>query len=130
MAVHPKTTAAIAQRRSTWALVAPMLLAALALEVGRSGHWAPALAGLILPDLALALGADGGLAAGRLHPRAVPAYNAVHALWGPVALVALASSGVIALPWLVAGLAWATHVAVDRAMGYGLRDRRGFQRGD
>jgi hypothetical protein len=43
-------------------------------------------------------------------------------------LTALAATGILGLGWLVLGLAWATHVAVDRVAGYGLRDRQGFQR--
>jgi hypothetical protein len=32
--------------------------------------------------------------------------------------------------WLmVAGLAWLAHVAVDRTIGYGLRDKEGYIRG-
>ena len=65
---------------------------------------------------------------GRLNPRAVPLYNLLHMYWLPVALMAVAATGVIALGWFVLGLAWATHVAVDRALGYGLRDRDGYQR--
>ena len=30
--------------------------------------------------------------------------------------------------WLVGALAWALHVAIDRAVGYGLRTPDGFQR--
>jgi hypothetical protein len=116
-------------RRSGWALVTSLLIAAVGFEATRHGLWWPTLAGLILPDLALAFGAGKGLAHGQLHPRAVPLYNAVHSFWAPVALIALASADLIGLAWLVAGLAWATHVALDRAVGYGLRDRRGFQRG-
>jgi hypothetical protein len=77
--------------------------------------------------LALLLGVGAGLAPGQLHPRAVPLYNAVHRFWGPAALVTAASLGVLGGGWLVAGLAWGVHVALDRSVGYGLRTREGFQ---
>jgi hypothetical protein len=56
----------------------------------------------------------------------VPLYNPLHRYWGPAALT-LAS---IVLPegWLAAALAWALHVSLDRAIGYGLRTPEGFQR--
>lgn len=109
------------------ALVATLLLAALVIEAGSSGSWAAALIGLVAPDLALAGGAGRGLAPGQIHRRAVGAYNAVHRWWPPLALLAVAA--VTGPPALLAGsLAWAAHVAVDRACGYGLRDADGFQR--
>ena len=102
------------------------------------GPWYAVVVGAIAPDFALALGAGsapGQLhpravpaynAPGQLHPRAVPAYNALHRFWGPAALIAagaLAPGALIAL-----GLAWTFHVALDRTVGYGLRDADGFQR--
>lgn len=80
------------------------------------------------PVLALLLGAGRGLAPGQLHPRAVPVYNAVHRLAGPVALLVAAPVLGLSVGWFIAGLAWGTHVALDRALGYGLRRRDGFQR--
>jgi hypothetical protein len=50
----------------------------------------------------------------------------LHRYWGPAAL-ALASL-VLAEGWLAAALAWAVHVSLDRAIGYGLRTPDGFQR--
>lgn len=101
------------------------ILAAAALATAIAvGPWYAVVLGAIAPDFALALGA--GSAPGQLHPRAVPAYNAVHRFWGPAALVAaglLAPGGVLAL-----GLAWTFHVALDRTVGYGLRTADGFQR--
>jgi len=80
----------------------------------------------VMPDSALILGMGADLDRGQLHPRAVPLYNALHRFGGPLLL------GVAALwagaPWLVAALAWAAHIAFDRGLGYGLRDRQGFQR--
>ena len=64
----------------------------------------------------------------QLHPRAVPLYNALHRFVGPALLAAAALSGLVGSWGLVAALAWAFHVALDRAVGYGLRTREGFQR--
>jgi hypothetical protein len=114
--------------RIAYAMLAAGLLAFLAVAAGKHGAWAPALIGLIGPDLALAFGAGAGLERGQLHPRAVGAYNAVHRFHTPVLLMALASLEIIGVWFFVLGLAWATHVAVDRACGYGLRDAAGFQR--
>jgi hypothetical protein len=115
--------------RLLYALLALGLLAAIALEIARhdTGWWQLAAFGLG-PDLALLLGAGSGLERGQLHPRAVPVYNALHRFWGPLALGALAALGLVSTGFLVGALAWAFHVALDRAVGYGLRTRDGFQR--
>lgn len=115
-------------RRAAFGLVALGLAAVLALVIAEHGYWAAALTGLLAPDLALLAGAGAGLEHGQIHARGVGVYNAVHRVWGPLALMALAATGLLGLGWLVLGLAWGTHVAVDRVAGYGLRDRRGFQR--
>jgi hypothetical protein len=84
-------------------------------------------AGFLLPDLPLVFGLASGLAPGQLHPRAVPSYNAVHTLLGPALL---AASSLLLGPAALAGaLAWLAHIAIDRAVGYGLRTPDGFQRG-
>src|SRR3954451_20675877 len=132
--LHLRTTqdiprAAAASRRLAYAALTALLLAVLVLEVTTHGHLGAAIAGALGADLSLALGGGAGLAPGQLHPRAVPLYNAVHRFWGPVVLMGVASSGVLGLGWFVLGLAWALHVALDRTVGYGLRDRHGHQRG-
>jgi hypothetical protein len=104
--------------RLAYGALAALLLAALVLK----GTWTPALIGLIGPDIALAFGGGSGLERGQLHPRAVGFYNLLHRFWLPALLLPLGGA------WLVIGLAWAAHVAVDRAMGYGLRDAAGHQR--
>ena len=81
----------------------------------------------VMPDLALLAGYDPNLAKGQLHPRAVPLYNALHSFVGP-ALLAITALLVLGDAWLVAALAWALHIALDRCIGYGLRTRDGFQR--
>ena len=54
-----------------------------------SGWWI-FTAFIVAPDLAVLLGISPGLEKGRLHPRAIPLYNALHSLIGP-ALLALAA---------------------------------------
>ncbi len=99
-----------------WALIAP-----------GGGGW-QALVFALMPDVAGVLSIDPNLARGQLHPRAVPLYNVMHSLAWPVAL-GIASVTWIGLPWLVASLAWALHITLDRTMGYGPRTKDGFQRG-
>ncbi len=79
------------------AVLALALFAFLVFEVVKHGHWAPALVGMLGPDIALL----GGMGGGRLNPRAVPLYNVLHMYWLPVALMAVAATGVIALGWFV-----------------------------
>ena len=85
---------------------------------------------LIAPDLPLLGGMGGGLGPGRLNPRAVPFYNATHRLWEPLALAAVAP--LLPSPWrfgwLAGAAAWLLHIAVDRLLGFGLRDAQGYQR--
>jgi hypothetical protein len=99
----------------------------IAVVVTQHASWWQLVVFAIAPDLALLYGAGPGLERGRLHPRAVPFYNAVHRLWVPAILVAfmvvLQSPG-----WLAGGLAWIAHIAFDRSLGFGLRSPEGFQR--
>jgi hypothetical protein len=116
-------------RRLAYALLAAGLVALIVAVYAREDvGWWPVVAFGLGPDLALFLGAGKGLERGQLHPRAVPLYNAVHRFWGPFALAVVALAADLPAAWLVGALAWATHVAVDRAVGYGLRTRDGFQR--
>jgi len=86
-----------------------------------------ALGFAVMPDIALVAGISSGLEKGQLHPRAVPLYNALHSFVGPIALGVL---GVALGPtWLAAALAWGMHIAVDRAIGYGMRSPEGFNLG-
>ena len=102
---------------------------AVALAHSGSGGWHALVFGLA-PDLAFLFTAGQGLAKGQLHPRAVPLYNALHSLVGPIALGTSAALGLFGLDvvWLVAALAWAAHIATDRALGFGHRTPEGFQR--
>lgn len=119
-AIHLHPTNAFARGLS---LLAGLTAGAAALLL--LGPWVLAL--WLLPDVALLAGMSREFAGnGRLAPRAVSAYNAVHAYPAPV-LLALA--GLVAVPALLGlGLVWIAHVAIDRACGYGLRSADGFQR--
>jgi hypothetical protein len=112
--------------RVAYAIATALLLAALIFEATKHGLWVTAVIGLIAPDLPLFAGGGRGLAKGQLHPRAVPAYNLAHRLIGPLALL-VAAAILLPLGFFVAGLAWATHVTLDRAVGYGLRTPEGFK---
>jgi hypothetical protein len=101
------------------------LIAALIAPGG--GGW-QALAFGLMPDIAGVLSIDRTLARGQMHPRAVPLYNLLHSLPGPVVL-GIVSVAWLGLPWLIASLAWALHITLDRTMGYGPRTKDGFQRG-
>jgi hypothetical protein len=94
-----------------------------------AGWWAfPVFA--IGPDLAFlaGMGQTGSLERGQLPSRAVPLYNALHRLWGPLALGLAAAAGLLPPVLLVGALVWGFHVCFDRALGYGLRTRDGLQR--
>jgi len=115
--------------RVVYGLLATILVAAVALELFAhdTGWWQLGVFGMGA-DLALLAGAGSGLAQGQLHPRAVPLYNALHRIAGPAVLLAAVVIGSLGQAWLIGGLAWAFHIALDRALGYGLRTRDGFQR--
>lgn len=118
-----------AHRRPLHGLLALALLGAIVFEVAAhsTGFWQLAVFGLG-PDVALLVGMGPGLERGRLHPRAVWLYNALHRFWGPLALVVAAVLAPLSVGFLVGGLAWAFHVAADRSLGYGLRTADGYQR--
>src|SRR4051794_12142374 len=115
--------------RFAHAFLAALLLALILFEVVRhgAGIWQVAAFGLG-PDLALFCGVAPGLAKGQLHPRAVGIYNLVHRFWLPVALLTLAWFDLVPAGFFIGGLAWCFHISLDRAVGYGLRTRDGFQR--
>ena len=108
-------------KRAAYAALAAALLTASIVAITRDGHLWQLFAFGAAPDVALFVGTGSGLAKGQLHPRAVPLYNALHRFIGPVILAFVPG-------FLVGALAWGLHIAVDRAVGYGLRDRDGFQR--
>ena len=127
--MHATAVSRRSTRRLAYALLSLVLLVAIVvtLAVEGTGWWQLAAFGAG-PDLALLFGARRGLARGQLHPRAVSTYNLLHRFWGPLALGALAALGVVGVGYLVGALAWALHVSIDRAVGYGLRTPDGFQR--
>ncbi len=115
-------------RRLGWGVAAAALLAGAILQVQDHGGGWLALGFALMPDLGLVAGIGRGLQKGQLAPRAVPIYNALHRFVGPVLLALLAIAGVLPAVWLSAALGWALHIAIDRAVGYGLRGSDGFQR--
>ena len=115
--------------RIAWGILAVVLIGFAIFEDAKYGGVAIAVLVVfaILPDLSL-IGAFAG--SGRLRPDRVRLYNLAHAWWLPVALVV--ASLAVPVPgfgWglrpgleiFLAGLAWLAHIAVDRAVGYGLR---------
>lgn len=123
--VHP---AQRLRRPAFAALALALLVIVSSLVATGAAPWWQAVAFGIGPDLALLLGIGRGLVKGQLHPRAVPLYNGLHRFWGPLALGALAAVGLLPSAFVVGALAWGFHVSLDRAVGYGLRTRDGFQR--
>jgi hypothetical protein len=118
-----------AAKQVAYGALAAALLAFAVFELVEHGTgWWQFLAFGAGPDLALFAGIAPGLEKGRLHPRAVPLYNALHRFWGPLALAALAAFGAVSLGFFVGAIAWALHIALDRTIGYGLRTPDGFQR--
>jgi hypothetical protein len=115
-------------RRLGWGVAAAALFAGAILQVQDHGGGWLALGFALMPDLGLVAGIDRNLQKGQLAPRAVPIYNALHRFVGPVLLALLVIAGVLPAIWLSAALGWALHIAVDRAVGYGLRGADGFQR--
>jgi Domain of unknown function (DUF4260) len=115
--------------RVAFAMLGALLLAWIAAEaITQSTGYGQIAAFGFGPDLALFYGATRGLAPGQIHPRAVGLYNIGHRFWGPIALAAFAGLGVLSVGFFIGALTWAFHIALDRALGYGLRTRDGYQR--
>ena len=122
--IEPRSTTG----RLAYATFAALLLAAIVAEaITHSSYWQIAAFG-IGPDLALLYGGGRDLVHGQIHSRAVGVYNLVHRFWGPLALGVAIALGIVPIGFLVGALTWTFHVALDRALGYGLRTRDGFQR--
>lgn len=115
--------------RLAFAVLGALLLAVLAAEAIKhsTGYWQIVAFGFG-PDLTLFFGVGRGLARGQIHPRAVALYNSAHRFWGPIALAALAALGVLSVGFFIGALTWGFHIALDRALGYGLRTNDGYQR--
>jgi len=123
-------------RRAAW-LALTLLLAAFAIFEGAKYGFATAAAAVVffvLPDLTMLIGAgdiarSGTHEPGRFSPRAVPYYNAMHRAWVPLlVLVAYTVSPLAWPPLFTAALGWLTHIAMDRAAGYGLRTPEGYRK--
>lgn len=98
---------------------AAVAVAAVVLYFHADGPWWLLLLLALAPDLSM-LGYAAGPAVGAV------AYDLVHTYVGPVALAAigvLADAGVA----VQLSLIWATHIGVDRAVGYGLKYPTGFR---
>ncbi|WP_338696871.1 DUF4260 family protein [Streptomyces sp. Q6] len=81
----------------------------------------PFWAALVAPDLAfLHKGATPPAGPGHVSPETVRVYNTLH---DPRLAVGLVAAGALTAsrPLLLAGLGWTTHIAVDRAFGFGTR---------
>ncbi|MDX3801503.1 DUF4260 family protein [Streptomyces sp. AK04-3B] len=121
-------------RRAAWLANAVFWSAFAVLESTNHGWLAGGLAlvFLILPDLTFLVALDEAprMAKGQLAPRAVPYYNAMHRAVVPLALMVLYTFGPFAAwpPLFAALCGWLAHISYDRAFGYGLRTKEGFQR--
>lgn len=121
-------------RRTAWLALA-LFWSAFAVLEGINHGWlagALALTLLVLPDLAflVALGDAPRMAKGQLPPRAVPYYNALHRAAVPLALIVAYTLLPVSWPPAFAALCgWLAHISYDRAFGYGLLTKEGFQRG-
>ncbi|MEU9957264.1 DUF4260 family protein [Streptomyces sp. NPDC050982] len=120
-------------RRTAWLLNALFWSAFAVLEAVNHGWHAGllAVAFFIAPDLTflVGIGEARGMAKGRLQPRAVPYYNTAHRALVPLALMTLYAFGPVTwAPAFAALCGWLAHISYDRAFGYGLRTKEGFQR--
>jgi Domain of unknown function (DUF4260) len=111
------------------ALAAALLATTVLLIVVWDAAWWQTVAFALAPDAAVLYGIAPGLARGQLHPRAVPLYNGLHRFWVPLAVAVAALAAGLPLGYVAGALAWAIHVAFDRAIGLRPRAPDGFQRG-
>ncbi|MEU1274606.1 DUF4260 family protein [Streptomyces sp. NPDC005799] len=130
-----RPSATLVVRRTAWLANALFWSAFAVLEAVNHGWLAGTLAlvFLVLPDLTFLVALDDAprMAKGQLAPRAVPYYNAMHRALVPLALlVGYAVQPYFAwAPAFAALCGWLAHISYDRAFGYGLRTKEGFQRG-
>jgi Domain of unknown function (DUF4260) len=118
------------RRRYLW--VIPGLAIAIFANAQASAHGlglAPVLLFGIIPHLPALLGIGQPHAKGQMARRAVPSFNLMHHPAVPVAILAAAAAGILTSFWLVAALAWISHIVVDLAFGHGLRTADGWRRG-
>ncbi|MFI0481487.1 DUF4260 family protein [Actinomadura sp. 9N215] len=121
-------------RRAAW-LANALFWTAFAVLEGVNHGWLAALLAVVFfvaPDLTFLAGARDAhkVEKGQLPPRAVPYYNAAHRALVPVALIAIYTFTPFTWAPIFAGMCgWLAHISFDRALGYGLRTKDGFQRG-
>ncbi|MEU5577625.1 DUF4260 family protein [Streptomyces huasconensis] len=129
-----KPTALTVIRRVAWLANAVFWSVVAAREAVDHGWPAGTLAlvFLIAPDLTFLVGLRDAphMARGQLPPRAVPFYNAAHRALVPATLIAvlLTVGQAVWAPVLAALCGWLAHISYDRAFGFGLRTKEGFQR--
>ncbi|PWW53025.1 DUF4260 family protein [Actinokineospora spheciospongiae] len=129
------TSPPTAASRTGWGLGGAFFLAFGVFEMVEHGGttWATGLIGALAPDIPLLFGFWGkGLAKSQLSPKVVPFYNATHHWLPPVLVIAwfslMTGTNDEAAPGFTLGVMWLAHIMVDRAFGYGPRNRAGFQR--
>ncbi|MFG3163798.1 DUF4260 family protein [Streptomyces sp. NPDC048232] len=130
----PTVTARTVVGRTAWLLGALFWSAFAVLEAVNHGWVAGllAFAFFLAPDLTFLVGLSDAprMEKGRLTPRAVPYYNAAHRALIPLALMVLHTvTPVTWAPAFAALCGWLAHISYDRAFGYGLRTKEGYQRG-
>ncbi|MFZ3557246.1 DUF4260 family protein [Streptomyces sp. BH055] len=121
-------------RRTAW-LVNALFWSAFAILEGVNHGWLAtlfAVAFFLAPDFTFlaGIGETRPMEKGQLPPRAVPFYNAAHRALVPLALIVVYPFLPV-IQWvpLFAGFCgWLAHISYDRAFGYGLRTKEGFQR--
>ncbi|NGN64990.1 DUF4260 domain-containing protein [Streptomyces sp. A7024] len=119
--------------RTAWAASALFWGALAVMEGMNHGALAYLFAAVffIAPDLTFLVAVRDARTArpGQLPPRAVPFYNAAHRALVPVALLVIYTYAPITWAPILAALSgWIAHISMDRAFGYGLRTKEGFQR--
>jgi hypothetical protein len=130
----PITGPGEAARRAGWWVVGLLCTAFGLFEAVK--HGAPAsylfVVGAAGPDVALLGQPFTRHERGQLNRAWVPIYNTLHFPLLPLAVVVFfsfyGSTNDQAAPGFTLGLMWLAHIAVDRALGYGLRNRDGWQR--
>ncbi|MFE4664012.1 DUF4260 family protein [Streptomyces sp. NPDC056716] len=121
--------------RVLWFVVA-LFWTAFAILEGVNHGWPAILMAVVFfvaPDLTMLIAVREAprLAKGQLPARAVPYYNLAHRALIPFSLAVLYSFTAPKewAPLFAALCAWLAHISYDRAFGYGLRTKDGFQRG-
>jgi hypothetical protein len=117
-----------------WVVAVVMLgLAVMEMVAHQGAAITTGVVGLVLPDVSFLVGIGRPHERGQLPRITVPFYNTLHRVWLPLAgLVFLAfdwQTNEQAGPYITLFLGWLAHVFIDRAFGFGLRTKDGWQRG-